>query len=243
MTNEEAKFILQGYRPNGADAHDAAFRAAIDQVERDPALREWFSRQQNFDAAVSAKLGEVSAPAGLREAILAGGRVTESDTAKTSWWRSPAILAAAASVAVIFAMTLALWPKEAAADTALAEQVLADAAQGSAHMGFHGGEPLQAMLADPANRLSRGLPINFEALRQAGCRTVTFQGREVLEVCFNRGGIWFHAYIGRRADFPGIAEQPSFMDKVGSSAAIWSDDTHIYVIASKAGRAAIERLL
>ena len=74
MNNEEAKFILQGYRPNGADAGDAAFRAALEQVQRDPALREWFARQQAFDAAVSTKLDAVPAPVGLREAILAGGR-------------------------------------------------------------------------------------------------------------------------------------------------------------------------
>jgi hypothetical protein len=243
MNNEEAKFILQGYRPNGTDANDAAFRAALEQVGRDPALRDWFARQQAFDAAVGAKFGEVPPPAGLREAILAGGRVTESDTTKASWWRSPAILAAAASVAVVFATTLALWPKEAAGDTALAEHVLADVANGSTHMGFHGTESLQAMLGDPANRLSRGLPINFDALRKAGCRTVTFEGREVLEVCFNRGGIWFHAYIGRRADFPSIAASPAFMDKDGRSVATWADDAHVYLVASKAGRAALERLL
>ena len=90
MNNEEAKFILQGYRPNGADAGDAAFRAALEQVQRDPALGEWFARQQAFDAAVSAKLDAVPAPVGLREAILAGGRVTTSDRTQTSWWRSPA---------------------------------------------------------------------------------------------------------------------------------------------------------
>jgi hypothetical protein len=243
MNNEEAKFILQGYRPNGTDANDAAFRAALDQVGRDPALRDWFARQQAFDAAVSAKLGEVPAPAGLREAILAGGRVTASDTAKAGWWRSPVMFAAAAGIAVVFATSLALWPKEAAADTALAEHVLADAAQAGTHMGFHGTESLQAMLGDPANRLSRGLPIDFDALRKAGCRTVTFEGREVLEVCFNRGGIWFHAYIGRRADFPAIASSPAFVDREGRSVASWADDAHVYLVASKTGRAALERLL
>ena len=242
MNNEEAKFILQGYRPNGADAGDAAFRAALEQVQRDPALREWFARQQAFDAAVSAKLDAVPAPAGLREAILAGGRVTAPVQSQASWWRSSAWLAAAASVAVIFATALALWPKQAAADTAFADYVLADAAKEDAH-GGHGTDSLQAMLGDPANRLSRGLPISFAALRRDGCRTVTYEGREVLEVCFNRGGVWFHAYIGRRADFPALAAAPAFMDKNGMSVASWADETHVYLVASKAGRAALQRLL
>lgn len=243
MNNEEAKFILQGYRPNGADANEATFRAALDQVGRDPALREWFARQQAFDTAVSAKLLDVSPPAGLREAILAGGRVSTAETTRVGWWRSAAFMAAAASVAVLLGATLALWPKQAVADTGLAEYALADAARAGTHMGGHGTDSLQAMLGDPANRLGRGLPISFETLRKAGCRTVTYQGREVLEVCFNRGGVWFHAYIGRRADFPAIAAAPSFMDKDGLSVATWADDNHVYLVAGKAGRAALERLL
>lgn len=242
MNNEEAKFILQGYRPNGADAGDGTFRAALEQVRRDPALREWFARQQAFDAAVSAKLDAVPAPAGLREAILAGGRVTAPVQAQAGRWRSPVWLAAAASVAVIFAATLAFWPKQAAADTALADYVLADAAKAGTHDG-HGTDSLQAMLGDPANRLSRGLPISFAALRKDGCRTITYEGREVLEVCFNRGGVWFHAYIGRRADFPALAATPAFWDKDGISVAAWTDDAHVYLVASKAGRAALQQLL
>jgi hypothetical protein len=243
MNNEEAKFILQGYRPNGADAADATLRAALEQVERDPALRDWFARQQAFDTAVSAKLGEIAPPAGLREAILAGGRVSTTDSTQAAWWRSPVILAAAASIAVVFTTTLALWPKSATAGTALVGQVLADAAEPTSHMGGHGTESLEAMLGDPAMRLARGLPIDLGALRKGGCRTVTFQGREVLEVCFQREGVWFHAYIGLRADFPAIAAAPTFQDKDGLSAVSWADNTHVYLIAGKAGRAALQRLL
>jgi hypothetical protein len=242
MNNAEAKFILQGYRPSGADAADATFQAALEQVQRDPAVHDWFTRQQAFDAAVSAKLNQVPAPAGLREAILAGGRVTTPDPARIGWWRSPVLLAAAASVAVIFATALALWPKPAAASTALADYVLTDAAHENLH-GGHGTESLRAMLGDPAVRLGRGLPVNFAALRKAGCRTVSFEGREMLEVCFNREGVWFHCYIGQRADFSALAAAPAFLDRDGMSVAAWADEAHVYLVASKAGHAALERLL
>jgi hypothetical protein len=243
MNNDEAKFILQGYRPDGTDAGDEAFRAALDQVRHDPALRDWFALEQAFDAAVSAKLNAVPAPAGLREAILAGGRVSRAGLTQARWWRSPAFLAAAASIAVVIGGALALWPKQAVAGTGLAEYVLADTFHDENHMGGKGTESLVAMLADPANRLSRGLPISFDALRKGGCRTVTYQGREVLEVCFNRKGVWFHAYIGRRADFPAIAAVPSFTDKDGMSVASWADQNYVYLVAGKAGRAAVAQLL
>jgi hypothetical protein len=85
--------------------------------------------------------------------------------------------------------------------------------------------------------------VSFATLRQDGCRTVTFQGREVLEVCFKRGGVWFHAYIGQRADFPALAATPIFLEKDGMSVTAWADDTLVYLVAGKAGRAALEQLL
>jgi len=242
MNNAEAKFILHGYRPNGADASDATFQVALGQVQRDPALREWFARQQAFDGAVSAKLNEVPAPAGLREAIMAGGRVTVADPVQLRWWRSPALLAAAAAIAVIFSATLALRPKRVAADTALAGYVMTDAAHETLH-GGHGTDSLTAMLADPSTRLGRGLPVSFDALRKAGCRTVSYEGHDVLEVCFNREGVWFHCYIGQRADFSALAAAPAFLDRDGMSVAAWADEAHVYLVAGKAGRAALARLL
>jgi hypothetical protein len=243
MNNDEAKFILQGYRPNGTDAGDEAFRPALDQVRVDPALRDWFARQQSFDAAVSAKLNAVTPPAGLREAILAGARVSGATTQTKRWWQQPAVYAVAASVAVIFALAAAFWPERGFAATGLADYVMADTALEQNHMGGHGADAVVAMLSDPSRRLGAGLPISFDALRAAGCRTVTYQGREVLEICFNRNGVWFHAYIGRRTDFPAVASAPRFEEKGDLSVASWADQTHVYLVAGKAGRAALERLL
>jgi len=72
MTNEAAKFILDTYRPNGADAQDPTFRAALDQAASDPDLAAWFKEQRSFDSLVAAKLTEIEAPPNLYSAILAG---------------------------------------------------------------------------------------------------------------------------------------------------------------------------
>ena len=120
MNNEEAKFILRGYRPNGADAGDAAFASALEQATNDPALGGWFARQQAFDAAVSAKLGEMQPPADLRAAILAGGKVSDTGQPSSRPWVRPAWMAAAAGLAVMLAAGLALWPNRAEALTEFA---------------------------------------------------------------------------------------------------------------------------
>lgn len=72
MTNEAAKFVLNTYRPSGADAQDPTFRAALDQAARDPDLAAWFKEQRFFDSLVAAKLTEITPPPNLHSAILAG---------------------------------------------------------------------------------------------------------------------------------------------------------------------------
>jgi len=246
MNNVEAKFILQGYRPNGADAADATFAAALEQTRHDPALREWFAREQAFDRAISAKLSQIPAPAGLREAILAGGRVTASDPDRRSWWRHPALLAAAAAVAVIFTTTLALWPKQAVAGRALTEFALSDTLSDKNH-GGHGAEAraLQAMLSQPTTRLGDSLPVDFAGLRKTGCRTMNLEGRDVLEVCFKRNGTWFHCYIAQRRDFPALVASatPALAEKNGAGIASWADTSRFYVLVTKSGPSALEKLL
>jgi hypothetical protein len=246
MNNVEAKFILQGYRPDGADAGDTTFSAALEQTRTDPAMHDWFVREQAFDRAISAKLGQIQPPPSLREAILAGGRVTSLGLTQRRWWQHPVFMAAAASIAVLFALGLALWPKAAIASPDLANFALADSMHDEMH-GGHGDDTaaLQAILSDPSSRLSWGLPVDFEALRTAGCRTVSLADRPVLEVCFKRNGAWFHCYIARRADFPALAAAltPVLTDRNGASIASWADAAHLFVVVSKTGRAPLEQLL
>jgi len=244
MNTQQAKFILHGYRPNGADAGDETFREALGQANGDPALREWFARQQEFDGAVSGKIGAVLPPPGLRESILAGGRVTGTARAHRPWWQQPAWLAAAAGVALLLAVGVARWPGQAARGS-LADFAQADAIHSENH-GSHGAEAgaLQAALSQASTRLGGDLPVDFAALRRAGCRTLSFKEHEVLEVCFKRNGAWFHCYIARRGDFPALAAvAPELVDRNGSSVATWSGQSLVYVVVSKTGRAALERLL
>jgi hypothetical protein len=244
MSNTEAKFILGAYRADGSDAGNAMFSVALAQARTDPALGAWFARAQAHDAAMAAKLREVAPPAGLREAILAGARASRAPRTErrfpTMW------LALAASVAVLLTATLALWPSRAAAGTA---QLSAFAIDDTAH-GKHGshGEAagaLQVLLSQPSNRLSAGLPVDFATLRATGCRTLNFAGHDVLEVCFQRDGVWFHCYIVNNADFPSMAKETAtdFEQQAGFGSASWSDGVHRFVVVSSAGLDAVKRLL
>ncbi len=247
MTNNEAKFILNAYRPNGADAGDAAFSEALEQAKRDPALGAWFAREQAHNAAVAAKLREVAAPAGLREAILAGARMgSDADGKRTTIWTRPTWMALAAGVAVLLAVSATLWSKRAVAELdPLATFALDDTAH--AQHGSHGpdAKALQVLLSQPTTRLAQGLSVDVAELRATGCRTVRLNGHEVAEVCFVRNGTEFHFYVTRKADFPAIKSDggAQFAQSGKLCCASWSDASHHFVVVSNAGMDAVKGLL
>jgi len=245
MNNQEAKFILSGYRPGGRDAGDAMFCAALKQAQADPALGGWLALAQAHDAAIATKLAEIAPPARLREAILAGARV--SGHAPTAW-RRPVWLALAAAAAVAIGLTAALWPtRSVAQEKQLENFALADTAR--EQHGGHGREAtaFQALLSQTSTRLGGGLPVDFAVLRATGCRTVSFAGKDVLEVCFKRSGAVFHFYVLRGADFPRLPArtEPVIAQGEGLCCATWSDanERFHFVVVSSAGAEAIRNLL
>jgi len=240
MNNNEAKFLLRAYRPGGRDADDPAFAGALAQARQDPALGVWFEREQAFDAVVAAQLGAIAPPLGLREAILAGASVSTPHAAR----RWPVWLAMAASVALLLGVGVLWRLRPAAQMDPLAAFALADA---PTEKPAYVGEPtnnLHKMLTDPATRLA-GLSIDFPTLRATGCHTLNLAGHDVLQICFERGGRWFHLYAVQRADFPQIAAPsgPRFMTHAGWSAVQWVDAQHMYVVASTADPSALRALL
>ena len=244
MSNHEAKFILGAYRANGRDANDAAFGAALAQAKSDPALGAWFARAQAHDAAMAAKLAEIAPPAGLREAILAGSRASRAPRTERRF--PPMWLALAASVAVLLTATVALWPNPAAAETAKFAAFAMDDTAHARH-GGHGTEAgaLQVLLSQPSTRLSANLPVDFAALRATGCRTLSFAGHDVLEVCFQRNGAWFHCYIANCADNPALPARAGAVYKQEGQlgCASWSDASHHFTVVSNAGLEAVKSLL
>jgi len=244
MTHDEARFILQAYRPNGSDADDATFCAALELARRDPALGAWYERHQAFDRAVAAKLQTVTPPADLRSTILTGGRV--SGAAAAPWWQQPRWLALAASVALMLTVGAALWPKSATAQASFTDFVVNDARHGETHGGEGGhNAALQAQLTNGTTRLGGTLVTNFDALLSTGCRSLSFRGHSVLEVCFKRDGKWFHCYVVRKADFPNFVAPiaPVITDRDRMNIASWTDSTNVYLVVGEVGRAALEKLI
>jgi hypothetical protein len=244
MTTDEAKFILSAFRPNGSDADNDAFGDALRIAGTDPALGAWLAQSRAHDGAVAGKLQEILPPAGLREAILAGVRVSGSPTASGLGWGWISGLAAAAAVVIgVFSMRAPAHPDSGT--TELAGFAINDMVN-ERHGGR--GEPAGALIAELQTRGAR-MPgadqIDFEKLRDTGCRTLNFAGHDVVEVCFARDGALFHFYVTRRDGPVGdsVARGPSFIAQAAGAAAVWSDRSFDYAVASTAGIEALRKLL
>jgi hypothetical protein len=246
MTNDEAKFLLHAYRPNGADAKEPAFVDALQQAKSDPALGAWFEREQAYAATMAAKLREIAPPPGLREAIVAGARATKGAAARR--WIRPAWLAAAALLVVLLSVSGYLTRRASRGD--LSAQALAEFALEDTAHGRHGGHgaaagALQTRLGEPGTRLMAGVPMDFATLKATGCRSLQVAGRDILEVCFVRDGAEFHFYIAPRASVVGAPQQigPALLNKGRLCCATWQDAAHEFAVVSDAGVDAVRRLL
>ncbi|HTJ77479.1 MAG TPA: hypothetical protein VL357_00635 [Rariglobus sp.] len=235
MNTTEAKFILQACRPGGQDATDPRFADALAQARQDPALADWFFREQAFDAEVAAKLRAVQPPAELRAAILAGARMSRS----SPWWRQTRVMALAASVVLVLGL-VAAWPQKAPAidGSQLALGAMDEMNSPAHHPIVMGGRgDLHALLANASTRLAAGLPLDFAELKADGCRSLSIGGHEVLEVCFERGGNDFHLYVARANDFPAkdSTTEPMFMERGRLASVSWRDRSHAYALVSDSG--------
>ncbi len=70
MDKEQAKFVLQSFRPDGADAKDLSFANALKLATEDRELGEWLADRRAEDAEFAAALSSIQIPNTLRGEIL-----------------------------------------------------------------------------------------------------------------------------------------------------------------------------
>ena len=70
MDKEQAKFILESFRADGADAHDETFTEALQLAVENRELGEWLANERSTDAEFASALEGVEIPSELRLHIL-----------------------------------------------------------------------------------------------------------------------------------------------------------------------------
>jgi len=243
MNDDEAKFILRAFRPDGSDARDPLFADALAQTEKDPALQEWLESEKALDQAIGGKLREIQPPAGLRDAILAGSRASLRPRA---WWKNPVWLAVAASVAVVLTVSLRLRHSGPSAHD-FAEFAIHEVATG--HDTHTWDKPEFMVVQDRFTNAALPLPehtkIDAAELRRLHCHTVNFAGQEIFELCFERDGKWFHLYAAPvNMLSAGTAVARSLvMTKGNFTATAWKDAQFAYALVTDEGAEALRKLI
>ncbi len=91
MDNEQARFILRSFRPDGADVGDPDFAEALKLAMGNRELGEWLASERAFDAEFANALGTLNLPQSLRADIMAclaaerGDFPPAEDTTDATW--------------------------------------------------------------------------------------------------------------------------------------------------------------
>lgn len=242
--NEEAKLILSAYRPNGQDADDPTFAEALNTARNEPELAAWLEDQQTFDRGVSRRLSEVTPPAGLRERILAGAKVSR----RRSWWQWPQVWAVAAAVLVLLGLAprlapprrqLAEWQKHA---IGVLDDLEAD------RTGFDheasSPAPLVAWLKEKSAP-TPNVPTKLTSTETWGCKSWTWQGQHISLMCFKAGKQGVHLFTTERAKLANAPREgrPEFGRQGQWFVASWSAGDHTHMLAGLDGEPLLRQLI
>lgn len=263
MNTEEAKAILQSFRPGSEDESDPHFKEALRLLEEDESLNEWFAQEMAFDQAFSAKLQEIHPPADLKTKIL-GQETTEPEieyskgTAipfsqeenSVSWWRNPMFISMAASIIVLLGfITLLIRPNTLQASEGDlprfydAVSYHADNFPGLATRSDNLDE-IKTYLASHSVPTPGELPQGVRPMTPIGCVSYEWEGRSVAVICMG-GQKVHHLYVVHRADFPNDIPpiQPAFKQKGDQALAAWADSKNIYVLIVRGNTQHLEEIL
>lgn len=231
MKSNEARQLLEVYRPGGADAQDPKFQEALQQAGRDPALAGWFKEQRKFDAAFADNLNAVPAPADLKDAILATRKIVKP----LLWhdWRVRA--AAAAAVVVLLAVAGGLLgTTRAERFPEFRAQLIEQAWDGQAHLDFESSDVqrIKLWLAQHNASPDFTLPQGLQDTRIVGCRIVEADGRRVPMLCLADGPKHMHLFVVDETQFAGLPPlgTPDFQKCGGWKTTSWQHGNQTYVL-------------
>ncbi|MDA1274557.1 MAG: hypothetical protein O2960_10980 [Verrucomicrobia bacterium] len=245
MNNEEAKFILQAYRPSGQDAQDPQFAEALAQVQKDPELAVWFAQELALDKAIGAKIKQIPIPSDLRASIVAGKKVVQLQ----SRWNRRRFLALAAAVTLILSLS-AWWFDSNRSNTfagyrrSMTRMLTSDAI--NLQLTSENMANIKLWLAANEGHPDFILPDGMKGLPTFGCRILDWHGKKVTFICLQSDGLGMaHLFVINQSDIKDSPKtrSPEFMTTGKWCTASWSQGGKSYLLAGAGDHLALERLL
>jgi len=247
MDKEEARYLLTGYRPNGKDHRDSEMRTALQVLEHDAELKQWFDREQAFDAVIASKLSEEPVPKDLKETIQRG-RKMESFSVR---WSSPRWYALAAVLILCVGLLISqpFTPPNDEIRLVDFRQEMVQLVRKDFSVSLYTRDP------EAIDRwlIQQNLPVAGAAVSQRiqknkfGCAQVFWKGSPVSVICLEEAdGNTAHLFIARVGkpvqDFPHKGE--TLLASVGDlPTAMWQEEDKAYVLIGNSPQSRITPFL
>lgn len=252
MTNEQAKQILQLYRPGTADATDPSFAEALNTCEHDAELKQWFANHCALYAAIRSKFKKIPVPDALKEQIIA-----ERPVQRAPAWQK-AVLAGGAVAFAIVAVTFVtpyFKPGEPH-DFASYRSYIVGSVEKSYLMDLNSSDldSIRTYLSERKSIADYVLPENLKKnAKPLGCVATTWQGKPVSIVCFATGrptepgfpsDLWLIISTDAIAKDSPTATAPTFAkSNDGIITANWKVGDRTYVLATKGDEQLLRKFL
>lgn len=241
MTNEQAKQILQLYRPGTADATDPEFAEALAACERDPELKQWFANHCALYSAIRSKFKKISVPDALKEQIIA-----ERPVQRTPRWQKMVLAGGAIAVAVMALMAVKPYFKPGEPhDFATYRNYMGGLAERGYNMDILSPDldAIRTFLSEQKAIADYVLPENLKKNAKAvGCAARSWQGKRVTLVCFatgrptkpnNSSDLWLFISDDTVAEDAPTASTPTFAQSNDLITASWRIGNRTYVLATQ----------
>lgn len=245
MKTEEAKSILLRYRPSLDDERDPETREALRMTQEQPALGKWFRAQSQASDKIRAELRGIEIPAGLKDQILARRKTVQPN------WRKRAFLALAAAVVLLLGTLVIFWkqqPREEITFAAFQSRMIGFALR-EYSMDIETNDPgeVRSFLTQANAPADFPLPENLQTAPVKGGARLSWQGRPVAMMCFDwqKEETLYLFVIAKRDIQEGQlpANVPAVGPAKGVTAAVWSTNDQIFLLAGPADLEAMKKLV
>lgn len=234
MNNQEAKLILQAYRPSGLDATDPFFAEALEQSQRDPELQKWFAEEMALNSNIQARLeSAIPIPPGLKSNLLAIRKTVRI----VPWWSQPMKLAAAAAILLSLGLIFFLLPRNPAQLASFRDTMARSSAQTQEHVAFesHDFAKIQHWLQTRNMETNFDLPAALRTGITQGCRVVNWNGHQTTMICFMVNGEHMDLFVMDRTGLPAFPAfpangAPQFASAGGLMTATWASGQKVYLL-------------
>jgi hypothetical protein len=239
MTRDEAKAVLELWRPGGQDAEDPRFREALNIVENDAELARWFAAQKALDMAMATHVQATPVPQDLKASILA-----QQKSARKPFWQidlvpllQRPVLRWALAAGFVALLVVGGWLSLRVPHFADYRREVVEAAwDANPHVDLRVSDLAQVRQWVAQQGVKWKLTVPSALLRDTkivGCSVVKWHDRDVVRLCLLDGPRHQHLFVTDQLDFqdPPWAALPDYENCGRWTTAAWSQGGRTYVLA------------